>query len=89
MVNIAIDLINEYDLSSYGRQISVTCSADGSKMYAAVYGYGIVRSTNSGTTWSPTTLIQEHMWTSISCSSDGSIIYAASLVVGLFTPLKI
>jgi len=63
---------------------AVACSADGTKLGAAVYDGGIYFSTNSGNTWldsGPTNA----EWDSIACSSDGSRWAAVSFYGGLYT----
>ena len=54
---------------------SVACSADGSKLVAAVFGGLIYTSTNSGSTWvaasAPT-----NFWWSVASSADGTRLFA-------------
>jgi hypothetical protein len=49
---------------------SIASSSNGTKLAAAVPGYGIYTSTNSGQTWTQTSAPGED-WTSIASSSDG------------------
>jgi photosystem II stability/assembly factor-like uncharacterized protein len=56
---------------------SVACSADGSKLVAAVNGGGIYTSTNSGITWTLTSA-PNTSWTSVASSADGTTLAAVS-----------
>ncbi len=54
---------------------SVWSSADGTKLFATVYGGLIWKSTNSGTTWSSVGSTKN--WYAISASDDGTKVFAA------------
>jgi hypothetical protein len=55
---------------------AVACSADKSKLVAAVKGGLIYISTNAGTAWSPCNVPSTN-WQSVACSADGTIMIAA------------
>jgi photosystem II stability/assembly factor-like uncharacterized protein len=57
---------------------SVTCSSDGSKIFATVTGGDIYRSTDFGITWSSTNNADLNTlnWSSITSNSDGYSLYA-------------
>ena len=55
--------------------VSVTCSADGTKLVAAVYGGQLYSSANSGVTW--TARESGRNWYSVASSSDGTKLVAA------------
>ena len=57
--------------------LGITMSADGTKLFAATSGY-IIKSTNSGSTWTVATSVGMNIWVSIACSSDGSKIVASA-----------
>uniref|UniRef100_A0A6C0APB7 Hedgehog/Intein (Hint) domain-containing protein n=1 Tax=viral metagenome TaxID=1070528 RepID=A0A6C0APB7_9ZZZZ len=70
----------------------IAASADGTIMYfctSNVFYHGVLKSTNSGATWSnvnnyPSTTA----FSSIACSSDGSIVHAVILGDGLYTSIN-
>ena len=53
-------------------------------MYACVSGGGVIKSTNSGTTWNPTNATNPGSYTGIACNSTGQIVYVAWLGQGLY-----
>jgi hypothetical protein len=70
---------------NYQAMRGVASSANGTIIYVCmngVTGVGVVRSTNSGSTWS-TVYTTTGSYTSICCSSDGSIVYIVNLGNGL------
>ena len=62
--------------------ISVSSSANGSNLVAAVYGGGIY--TNYGTTWTATSAASKN-WISVASSADGSKLVAAIYGGGIYT----
>jgi len=75
-----------YDGGNYQAMRGIASSTDGSIIYVSmnnVSDIGVVRSTDSGTTWS-IVYPSSASFTSIACSSDGNIVYAANLGNGLF-----
>jgi hypothetical protein len=70
----------------------VSSSADGTELVAALYGdqsYNpcpIYISTNSGSTWTSTTMPNQN-WSSVACSADGTKIVAAAAPYGGTGPL--
>lgn len=62
---------------------SISISADGSKIMAAVYGGGIYVSTNFGVSWTLTTAPSTN-WTAIASSFDGNKIIATSYTGGIY-----
>ena len=61
---------------------SVACSADGSKIVAAVYGGLIYTSADYGASWTPTAA-PTASWTSIACSADGTTCLAMASDAGV------
>jgi hypothetical protein len=65
--------------SPLGDWRSCSCSADGTKLVAAIYGGQIYSSTNSGTTWQTNNAPKKN-WTGLASSADGTKLAA---VVGI------
>jgi hypothetical protein len=63
--------------------VSVTSSADGSKLAAAVYRGGIYTSTNSGIAWTQSSAPANNYWRSVASSADGIKLVAVSF--GIYT----
>ena len=65
---------------------SVAVSADGSKIFASVFGSvgGLFLSTDSGVTWKATNSTAGS-WRSVCCSADGSKLFAALYGGGVYT----
>ena len=68
-----------YESASSVYWSSVACSADGSKLVAAVNGGGIYTSTNSGATWTLTSATAGPRWTCVASSADGTKLAAVSM----------
>jgi len=75
-----------YDGGNYQAMRGIASSANGAIIYVSmnsVSGVGVVKSSNTGSTW--TNVYPSVMgFTSIACSSDGNIVYAANLGDGLY-----
>jgi photosystem II stability/assembly factor-like uncharacterized protein len=65
---------------------TAACSADGSKLVAAINGSGIYTSTDYGITWTSNAVPAKYSLT-CACSADGGFLVAAALVLqgGIFT----
>ena len=63
---------------------SIACSADGSKLVAAVDGGGIYTSTNFGGNWTSNNL-PSMSWNSVASSADGNKLAAAVFSGGIYT----
>lgn len=61
--------------------IGVSCSADGTKLFAAAYEGGLYTSTNSGLTWI-SNAAPSNPWSSASSSSDGNRLAATTYSSG-------
>jgi hypothetical protein len=87
-INISINLINQADISglvngSYQNVTGMACNSNGQIMYASVIGVGIIKSINSGISWSSTSLSGSG-FSSVACSSNGVTVYACNLGDGLY-----
>lgn len=78
--------LHTYDGGNYQAMQGIATIPDGTIIYICmngISGIGIIKSINSGLTWSIVNT-NTSSFTSIACSSDGSIVYAANLGNGLF-----
>jgi hypothetical protein len=80
---------SSYDGGEYQKMQGIASSSDGVIIYVCingVTGYGVIKSTNSGSTWTAvnTTLSLR----SICCSSDGTIVYGVWLGDGLYKSIN-
>ena len=62
----------------------IACSADGTKLAAITYGYGIYLSTDTGTTWTNSSAF-DYDWNGIASSADGTKLAAVSQHNGIYT----
>ena len=84
---VPLSLLTHADFSTYGSAVNVlgvASSRDGTTMYACIAGGGVIKSTNSGTTWNPTNATNPGFYTSIACDSTGQIVYVVWLGAGLY-----
>jgi hypothetical protein len=63
---------------------SIASSADGTKLVAGIDKGGIYTSTNSGSTWTLTSVPTTNMWTSVASSADGTILAATCVGPGIY-----
>ena len=64
---------------------SIACSADGTKLAALASGGGIYTSTNSGVTWTQSSVTANQAWVVIASSADGTKLAAALENNGIYT----
>lgn len=92
---VPITLISSANFTNYNggdftRVRGFASSYDAKKLYVVIintYGYGIMISTDYGTTWvacNPNDGNTSWGFTSVACSSDGNIVYVCNLGVGLY-----
>jgi len=86
MSSASLTLITDSDISAYdnGNFTAIrgmAASNDGGKLYVAINGNGLLKSTNGGTVWN---FITNTNGTSVACSANGTIVYLAHLGVGLY-----
>ena len=83
--------VSGYDQSNFINIRGIATSADGTTMFFctnSVYYLGIMKSTDSGATWSNVYAIIPSAFTSIACSSDGLIVHVVILGDGLYTSVN-
>lgn len=73
--------ISGYDSGDFTRVRGFASNTTGTIFYVAIVSYGIIKSTNSGVSWSDS--YTSGGITSVACSSDGVIVYGAQLGYGL------
>lgn len=71
-----------YDNGNYQNMRGIASSTNGVIIYVCIIGVGVVKSADSGSTWS-IVYANSGFYISIACSSDGNIVYAANLGTGL------
>lgn len=73
--------ISGFDSGDFTSVRGFASNTTGTKFYAAINGYGVIKSTDSGGSWSDS--YTSGGITSVACSSDGTIVYGANLGNGL------
>ena len=79
--------VSGYDGNNFINIRGIATSADGTTMYFctnSVYYLGIMKSIDSGATWSNIYAVIPSAFTSIACNADGTVVYAVILGDGLY-----
>jgi hypothetical protein len=69
------------DGGNYTAISGIASTANGTIVYVSIAGIGVIKSTNSGSTWNN---VFSNSINSVACSSNGTIVYAVSLGNGLY-----